>query len=79
MDSYKLFIDGQFVDATGGKTFETYDPGTGLPIATLAKAQAADAEAAIAAARRAFDSGIWSGLTPAARMAKVQDFADPYP
>ncbi|MBP7231808.1 MAG: aldehyde dehydrogenase family protein [Syntrophaceae bacterium] len=76
MDSYKLFIDGQFVDATGGKTFETFDPGTGMPIATLAKAGVADAEAAIAAARRAFDSGIWSGLTPAARMAKVQDFAD---
>lgn len=76
MENYKLFISGQFVDATGGKTFETIDPGTGAPIATVARAGAADAEAAIAAARRAFDSGIWSGLTPAARMAKVQDFAD---
>jgi hypothetical protein len=27
MDSYKLFIDGKFVDAAGGKTFETIDPG----------------------------------------------------
>jgi len=76
MESYKLFIDGQFVDATGGKTFETFDPGTGLPIATVARASAADAEAAIQAARRAFDSGVWSGMTPAARMAKIQDFAD---
>ncbi len=76
MDKYQLFIDGQFVNAASGEMFETCDPGTGLPIATVARAGAADAEAAIAAARRAFDSGVWSGLTPAARMAKVQDFAD---
>lgn len=76
MESYKLFINGQFVDAESGKTFETIDPGTGAMIATVPKAGAADAEAAIAAARKAFDSGIWSGLTPAARMAKIQDFAN---
>ena len=76
MDSYQLFIDGKFVDATGGKTFETIDPGSGAPIARVARAGAADAEAAIAAARRAFDRGVWSGLTPAERMTKIQDFAD---
>ena len=76
MDNYKLFIDGKFVDAADGKVFESVDPGTGMPIATVARAGAADAEAAIAAARKAFESGIWSGLTPAARMAKIQDFAD---
>ncbi len=57
MEQYKLFIDGEFVDAQDGKTFETIDPGTGLPFATVAQAGKADAEAAIAAARRAFDSG----------------------
>jgi acyl-CoA reductase-like NAD-dependent aldehyde dehydrogenase len=31
MDSYKLFIDGKFVDAVRGKTFETFDPGSGAP------------------------------------------------
>jgi aldehyde dehydrogenase (NAD+) len=76
MDQYKLFIDGEFVDAQDGKTFETIDPGTGLPFATVAQAGKADAEAAIAAARRAFDSGAWSGLDMAARIAKLQDFAD---
>ncbi|MBI5590773.1 MAG: aldehyde dehydrogenase family protein [Deltaproteobacteria bacterium] len=76
MDSYKLFIDGKFVDAASKKTFETIDPGSGTPIASVARAGVADAEAAIAAARRAFDSGVWSGLNPAARMAKMQDFAD---
>jgi acyl-CoA reductase-like NAD-dependent aldehyde dehydrogenase/alcohol dehydrogenase class IV len=76
MDHYKLFINGEFVDAASGKTFETIDPGTDQPIATVAQAGKADAEAAILAARKAFDSGIWSGLTPTARLAKIQDFAD---
>jgi aldehyde dehydrogenase (NAD+) len=76
MDQYKLFIDGEFVDAKDGKTFETIDPGTGLPLATVAQAGKADAEAAIEAARRAFDNGDWSGLSPSDRMAKIQDFVD---
>ncbi len=76
MAQYKLFINGEFVDAASGKSFETIDPGTEQPIATVAQAGKADAEAAIAAARKAFDSGIWSGLAPAARLAKIQDFAD---
>jgi aldehyde dehydrogenase (NAD+) len=76
MDRYKLFIDGEFVEAQDGKTFESIDPGTGLPIATVARAGKADAEAAIEAARRAFDKGDWSGLNPAARASKIYDFAD---
>jgi aldehyde dehydrogenase (NAD+) len=76
MEQYKLFINGEFVDAADGKTFETIDPGTEAPIATVAQAGKNDAEAAIAAARKAFDKGDWSGLSPAARMAKIQDFAD---
>jgi acyl-CoA reductase-like NAD-dependent aldehyde dehydrogenase/alcohol dehydrogenase class IV len=76
MDQYKLFIDGEFVDAQDGATFESIDPGTGLPIATVAKAGVAEAEAAIGAARRAFDGGKWSELTPQGRAEKMYDFAD---
>ena len=76
VDHYKLFIDGEFVEAQNGATFESIDPGTGLPLATVAQAGVADAEAAITAARRAFDHGIWSGLTPQARAEKIYDFAD---
>ncbi len=57
MEHYKLFVDGEFVEAKSGETFESIDPGTELPIATVAKAGPADAEAAIEAARRAFDRG----------------------
>lgn len=76
MEHYKLFINGEFVDAADGKTFESIDPGTESPIATVAQAGKADAEAAIAAARKAFDSGIWSDLTPTVRLAKMQNLAD---
>ena len=76
MEQYKLFIDGEFVDSKDGKTFESIDPGTELPFATVAQAGKADAEAAITAARKAFDRGDWSGLSPSARMSKIQDFAD---
>ena len=76
MDHYRLFIDGEFVDAHDGATFESFDPGTEAPIATVAKAGKLDAEAAIAAARRAFERGDWSRLSPAARASKVYDFAD---
>jgi acyl-CoA reductase-like NAD-dependent aldehyde dehydrogenase/alcohol dehydrogenase class IV len=76
VDQYKLFIDGKFVDAKSGKTFQSIDPGSGAPIATVAQAGKEDAEAAIAAARRAFDKGEWSRMSVQARAAKVRDFAD---
>ena len=76
MEVYKLFINGEFVDGQDGGIFESIDPGTGQSIATVARGGKADAEAAVAAARMAFDRGNWSGLSPAARMGKMQDFAD---
>jgi aldehyde dehydrogenase (NAD+) len=76
MDKYKLFIDGEFVEAQSGETFESVDPGTGAVIAQVARAGTADAEAAIGAARRAFDHGEWSGLAPQVRARKCYDFAD---
>jgi aldehyde dehydrogenase (NAD+) len=76
MDHYKLFIDGEFIEAANGDVFESIDPGMGAPFATVAKAGPKDAEAAIAAAKRAFDSGIWRKLSPAARADMIYDFVD---
>lgn len=56
----KLFIDGELRDAEGGKTFDVISPWTGEPVGKAADASAADVEAAIAAARRAFDDTGWS-------------------
>jgi aldehyde dehydrogenase (NAD+) len=59
---YQLFIDGQFVDAESGKTFNTPNPATGETFAEVAEADKADIDTAVAAARRAFE-GKWSKLS----------------
>src|ERR687884_647039 len=56
---YQLFIDGQWVDAESGKTFETPNPATGATLAEVAEGDKADIDKAVAAARRAFE-GKWS-------------------
>lgn len=55
----KLVIGGELVDAASGETFETIDPSTGQPHATVAKAGAEDVRRATEAARKAFDEGPW--------------------
>ena len=47
----QLLINGQFVDATGGGTFETYDPRTGEVLMSVAEATAQDVDKAVQAAR----------------------------
>src|SRR5918999_3222858 len=59
---YQLFIDGQWVDAASGKTFETPNPATGATLAEVAEADKEDIDRAVAAARRAFD-GKWSKVS----------------
>ena len=56
----KLLIDGELVEATGGRTFESVNPTTEQVIAAAADATVGDAERAMAAARRAFDETSWS-------------------
>jgi phenylacetaldehyde dehydrogenase len=63
----QLFIDGKWVDAASGKTFETPDPSTGDALARVAEGDAEDIERAVKAARRAFDEGPWGGLTASDR------------
>ncbi|MBV9372499.1 MAG: aldehyde dehydrogenase family protein, partial [Alphaproteobacteria bacterium] len=59
-----LFIDGRWIDSTHGRTLPVYDPSTGKEIAAVVDASDADVDRAVAAARRAFDDGRWSGLPP---------------
>src|SRR6266699_1441447 len=59
----KMLIDGQWVDAASGKTFETLNPATGEVLATVAEGDAEDINRAVAAARRAFE-GPWSKVKP---------------
>lgn len=54
--SYKLFIDGEFVDAEGGASLDVFNPATGEKISKIADASKADVDRAVAAARKAFES-----------------------
>jgi gamma-glutamyl-gamma-aminobutyraldehyde dehydrogenase len=62
-----IFIDGQFRDAQSGDTFESINPATGELLARVASAQDADVDAAVAAARASFESGVWAKTSPAHR------------
>ena len=63
----QLFIDGQWVDAASGETFETTNPATGETLATVAAGDVSDIDRAVRAARRAFEDGPWGCLTPSDR------------
>ena len=71
----KMLIDGKWVNAASGKTFESHNPATGELLATVAEGDKADIDSAVAAARRAFE-GPWSKFTPFERQNLLLKFAD---
>src|SRR5713101_771666 len=76
MQEYKLYIDGQFCDAEGGKTADSINPATEEPWARIARAGRRDTQRAIAAARRAFDEGPWPRMSQADRKKILNQIAD---
>jgi aminomuconate-semialdehyde/2-hydroxymuconate-6-semialdehyde dehydrogenase len=69
-------VDGQERPAADGRTFESVNPATRQAWARLARGSAADADAAVAAARRAFDQGPWPRMSPAERARALHRLAD---
>ncbi|MGH2729306.1 MAG: aldehyde dehydrogenase family protein [Actinomycetota bacterium] len=63
----KMMVGGRAVDATSGQTFEVIDPSTGEALTEVPRADVPDVDAAVTAAREAFDDGRWSGLRPGKR------------
>ena len=72
----QLFIDGSWTSAAEGATREIRSPAYGTLVATVDEAGAVDTERAIAAARRAFDDGRWSGVSAPERGALLLRVAD---
>jgi 4-guanidinobutyraldehyde dehydrogenase/NAD-dependent aldehyde dehydrogenase len=70
------FIDGQYVPAASGATFDCINPATGKVVAQVASCDAADVERAVAGARRTFEAGHWSRRPPAARKKVLLRFAE---
>jgi acyl-CoA reductase-like NAD-dependent aldehyde dehydrogenase len=66
-DPKRLLIDGKWVGALSGRTFESIDPATERQLALIAEADRADVDLAVAAARSAFSAKTWSGISPHVR------------
>jgi len=80
---YQMYIDGRWVDAASGETYVVVDPASEEPFARVPKAGVADAEAAVRAAREAFDLGPWPKMKAVERAeilnrvaAKLRERAD---
>jgi gamma-glutamyl-gamma-aminobutyraldehyde dehydrogenase len=71
----QAFVDGRYLDAASGKTFDCISPIDGRVIARVAEGEAEDIDRAVAAARRAFESGVWSETTPVHRKRTLIRFA----
>lgn len=69
-------IDGEAVQSHDNATFESINPWTQRPSATIARGAVVDAHRAVSAARMAFDSGPWPAMTPDERAAHLHRLAD---
>ncbi|HEX9570469.1 MAG TPA: aldehyde dehydrogenase [Rhodospirillales bacterium] len=67
LEKLKMYIGGKWRDAASGEWFETFNPFTGKPWALVARGGAEDANRAVAAAKTAFHSPEWRGLTATQR------------
>jgi acyl-CoA reductase-like NAD-dependent aldehyde dehydrogenase len=74
----RLFIGGAWSTPTGTERIGVVSPHTGEVIATVPAAGPADVDAAVAAARTAFDEGPWPHLEPAERIGVVRRLAARY-
>jgi 4-guanidinobutyraldehyde dehydrogenase / NAD-dependent aldehyde dehydrogenase len=72
----RALIDGKRVSSLSGKAFDCLSPVDGRKLAEVARCEEADVNAAVSAARAAFESKRWSGLAPGKRKQFLIKFAD---
>ncbi len=68
----QLWINGRWIPAHSGRMIELISPDTEQVIGAVAEADQHDMDAAVAAARAAFDTGPWSRMRPAERIALLK-------
>jgi acyl-CoA reductase-like NAD-dependent aldehyde dehydrogenase len=71
-----IFIDGKSMPAVSGKTFEDFSPTLNKSIADIASGSQEDIDRAVASAKRAFDSGVWSEMNPRDKKAIMLKWAE---
>jgi phenylacetaldehyde dehydrogenase len=74
--SKQLFIDGTWVHAVDGRTFDTIDPATEQVLAKIAFAGTEDVDRAVRSARAAFEDGRWRDTPPRKKEAVLRKLAD---
>ena len=67
LKQYQMYVDGEWVDAEDGKTFESLNPATGESWASIPEASASDVDRAVKAAHHAFTEGPWASMTATER------------
>lgn len=72
---YQMLIGGEWVNARSGRTFESINPYTGKTWAIIPEADETDVDAAVRAARYAFDGGPWGRMTGTERARLIRQFA----
>jgi acyl-CoA reductase-like NAD-dependent aldehyde dehydrogenase len=72
----QAFIDGRYLDAAAGATFDSINPATGKLLARVAAGDEEDINRAVGAARAAFRKGSWAELAPAKRKKILLRFAE---
>jgi phenylacetaldehyde dehydrogenase len=72
----KMLINGKWTGSVSGDVFPTYDPATGKVLAQVAEGNARDIDAAVKAARSAFETGPWRRMTASERGRMMWKLAD---
>ncbi|MEM7221583.1 MAG: aldehyde dehydrogenase [Pseudomonadota bacterium] len=76
LQSYQMLIDGAWVGASDGRTFDSLNPTTGEAWSQVPEATAEDVDRAVRAADRAFNEGPWPAMTPTERGRCLRRLAD---
>jgi acyl-CoA reductase-like NAD-dependent aldehyde dehydrogenase len=74
--THELLIDGEQVAPADGRTFETLDPASGRPIASISEGGPQDIDRAVSAARRALEDGPWGKAGAPERARALNKLAD---
>lgn len=72
----QAYINGQFVSALSGETFDCVNPSTETVLAKVSSTDSADVDVAVVAAGKAFKSGVWSKMAPRDRKNIMLKWAD---
>jgi acyl-CoA reductase-like NAD-dependent aldehyde dehydrogenase len=76
LETYKMFVNGEWIESEKRVTFESINPSTGKPWALIPEASASDVNKAVEAAYNAFSEGEWSKITPTQRGKYLRKLGD---